>query len=223
MTNNYQTRIRDLSPEKQSYLAHQLSTELGSTVSKSPAAQQLVAYITSKDGQTLSSNDLRDFLKKKLPAYMLPSTFNFPEELPRLPNGKVNRRELHMLDEAASQEEVATPPCSPVEEVLSGIWSQILNRNSIGMHDNFFEIGGHSLLVIQMISRIRSTLNVDIPLISVFDSPTITKLTLVILQDENTREKTETTASLLLEIASLPEDEVNNLLKEKELSTNAEE
>lgn len=226
MMNDYQIRIRDLSPEKRSLLAHQLSTEVGNAITENPMEKQLIAYIVARDEHTLCGNDLRDFLKKKIPAYMLPSTFKFHEKLPRLPNGKVNRRELNGLNEVIEEEEeeeTATPPHSPVEKVLSAIWSQIFNRNIIGMHDIFFEIGGHSLLVIQMISRIRNTLQVDVPFISVFNTPTIAQLSQAILMDENKRDRIETTARLLVEIAKLPEDEVNARLREKDSLLNTKE
>jgi len=134
--------------------------------------RQLVAYIVAE--QTPTARDLRNFLQSKLPDYMVPAAFVVLEALPLTPNGKIDRRALPVavLSDAIAPE--TTPPTS-VEATLVDIWSRILGR-CVGVNDNFFELGGHSLLATQVISRIRSTLQVEVPLRQLFEAPTIAGL-----------------------------------------------
>jgi amino acid adenylation domain-containing protein/thioester reductase-like protein len=120
---------------------------------------------------------LRFFLKDKLPEYMVPSVFVVMESLPLTPNGKIDRRALP----APSQDrptlgELFVAPRNAIEKQLAHIWDQVLDIQHIGIHDNFFDLGGHSLLVAQMVSQIAETFQVELPLISLFESPTIAGL-----------------------------------------------
>ncbi|MEQ9672407.1 MAG: condensation domain-containing protein [Coleofasciculus sp. G2-EDA-02] len=117
---------------------------------------------------------LRDYLKKRLPEYMIPSAFVLLEALPLMPNGKVDRRALPAPDSARSElNEAFTTPRTPVEEVLVGIWAKVLNVEQVGIHDNFFELGGHSLLATQVISQVHQAFRVELPLRGLFDAPTV--------------------------------------------------
>ena len=139
-----------------------------------PGNQRLVAYLVAEN---ISTDELRQYLRQKLPEYMIPSAFVFLDSLPLTPNGKVNRRALP-APENTSWELASTFVASrhPVEEVLAGIWTQVLGISQVGIHDNFFEQGGHSLLATQVISRIRKTFGVDISLQRLFEFPTIAEL-----------------------------------------------
>ncbi len=109
-------------------------------------------------------SELRDPLRKKLPEYMIPAAFVTLQELPRTPNGKVDRRALPAPE--MGRVGVATlmrPPRTPTEEVLVGIWVDVLGIDRVGIHDNFFDLGGHSLLATQAISRVRTAFKVDLP------------------------------------------------------------
>ncbi|HEX8650921.1 MAG TPA: amino acid adenylation domain-containing protein, partial [Pyrinomonadaceae bacterium] len=120
---------------------------------------------------------LRSFLSEKLPEYMLPSAFVLLDELPLTPNGKVDRRALPPPDQARpSLEEGYIAPSTPVEELLTNIWAEVLGIEQVGVRDNFFELGGHSLLVTQLISRVRERCAVELPLRSLFESPTVAEL-----------------------------------------------
>jgi NRPS condensation-like uncharacterized protein len=138
---------------------------------------QLVAYVVSKEAMLLSSEELRQYLQGKLPNYMLPSYFVIVEALPLLPNGKVDRRALPMPDtsEVERNEEMMTPH-TPIEEVVAGVWGEVLGRKQMGIHENFFAVGGHSLLATQVIARVRSVLQVELPLRSLFEAATIAEL-----------------------------------------------
>ncbi|MFB2969192.1 thioester reductase domain-containing protein [Aerosakkonema sp. BLCC-F183] len=117
---------------------------------------------------------LRNFLKQKLPEYMIPSAFVFLDTFPLTPNGKVDRRSLPAPTQdrpILAQEFVA--PRTPVEKQLADIWVQVLNVHPIGIRDNFFELGGHSLLIMQLLSQLKDTFGVNLPLHSLLKNPTI--------------------------------------------------
>lgn len=142
-----------------------------------PGNQRLVAYVVSCAEQTLTVSKLRDFLKKKLPDYMVPSTFVLLSSLPLLPNGKVDRRALPAPDTTRIEgKAVFVAPRTPVEEALTNICAEVLTLEEVGIHDNFFELGGHSLLATQLISRLRDTFHVELPLRRLFESPTMAEL-----------------------------------------------
>ncbi len=134
--------------------------------------KQLVAYVVSDEA--IDSNELRAYLKERLPEYMVPSAFVTLEEMPLTPNGKVDRKALPKLERGGGDAYIAAR--TPVEEVLVGIWEQLLKLERVGVHENFFELGGHSLLATQVNSRIRVTFHVDLPLHVIFEFPTIAEL-----------------------------------------------
>jgi amino acid adenylation domain-containing protein len=137
--------------------------------------KRLVAYVVPQSTD-ISVFELRNFLKVKLPDYMIPSAFVMLEEIPLTPNGKIDRRALPAPDIIQHSEENTSLTLTPVQEMLAGIWADILGIKQVGINDNFFELGGHSLLATQVISRIRKTFGVDIPLQHLFESPTIAEL-----------------------------------------------
>nr|QEO74274.1 condensation domain-containing protein [uncultured bacterium] len=118
--------------------------------------------------------DVRAFLHEKLPEYMVPSAFVMLDSLPLTPNGKVDRQALSLLrKERVEQAEEHVAPRTPTEEVLAGVWARVLRLERVGVHDNFFALGGHSLLATQLISRVREAFQVELPLRSLFESPTV--------------------------------------------------
>ncbi len=142
-----------------------------------PGDKRLVAYLVW-DGDSLPVPELRHFLQQRLPPHMIPSSFVDLPALPLNPNGKIERRALPPLatvDRAAAQTYV--PPRTQVEEVIAGIWQQRLHRKQIGVHDNFFDLGGHSLLLVQVHQQIIAALQrPDLPLTDLFKYPTIAGL-----------------------------------------------
>jgi acyl-CoA synthetase (AMP-forming)/AMP-acid ligase II/acyl carrier protein len=118
---------------------------------------------------------LRDFLKDKLPDYMVPSAFVVIDSLPLTPNGKVDRQALPKPMTGVTRE-ASVAPRNAVEERLVDIWCEVLEIESIGIHDNFFELGGHSLLATQVISRVRNAFQVELPLQVIFETPTVVGL-----------------------------------------------
>jgi acyl carrier protein len=139
------------------------------------SGKRLVAYVVNRDPIQLC--DLREFLKAKLPDYMVPSSFVFLDALPLMPNGKVDRSALPAPDQSRSElEQGFLPPRTPVEELLAGIWATVLGKDQVGVYDNFFALGGHSLLATQVVSRIRKAFQADLPLRVLFEKPTVASL-----------------------------------------------
>jgi amino acid adenylation domain-containing protein len=146
-----------------------------------PSDKQLVAYIVAKDHQTIPVNKLRNFLKKKLPAYMVPSLFEMIDTLPLTPNGKIDRRALPAPDRARSQPvETLVAPRDELELQLTKTWEKILGVQPIGVHDNFFELGGHSLLALSLVTQIEKILGKNLPIATLFQAPTVEQLSSIL-------------------------------------------
>ena len=142
-----------------------------------PGNKSLVAYIVADQAWPCTSDELRRYLQQSLPHYMLPSLFIWLETLPLLTNGKVDRQALPQPQQSQyRQEAVYEAPRSPTEELLVPIWAQVLQLEKVGVHDNFFELGGHSLLATQVIVRTRQAFQVDLPLHTLFLTPTIASI-----------------------------------------------
>ncbi|HEX2569426.1 MAG TPA: amino acid adenylation domain-containing protein, partial [Polyangia bacterium] len=152
-----------------------------------PGDKRLVGYLVASPagiGAAPSIAELREFLKQRLPEYMVPAAFVFLDQLPLTPSGKIDRRALPAPEAAAPTSEHVAPR-TPVEESLAGIWAEVLGRSQphgsagaegaggIGVEDNFFELGGHSLLATQIISRVRTALQVELPVRALFEVPTV--------------------------------------------------
>ncbi|MBR8835865.1 MAG: amino acid adenylation domain-containing protein [Stigonema ocellatum SAG 48.90 = DSM 106950] len=149
--------------------------------------KSLVGYLVPKSEKAPTSSELRRFLKEKLPDYMIPSVFMVLEALPLTPNGKVNREALPTPDQNRTErEKVYVEPRTPVEELLTRIWSQVLGIEQVGIYDNFFDLGGHSMLITQLVVRVRETFQVELPLLSLFEMPTIAELAQSIAIAQNT-------------------------------------
>src|ERR1051326_3528195 len=160
----------------------QISDALVLAERSSTGDQRLVSYVVGESAP--AQRQLRSYLQERLPEYMIPSRMVLVQEIPLLPNGKVDRRALERagaIESGHDQEERQhVGPRNPAEEKLVLIWEKVLGVTSVGVEDNFFERGGHSLLATQLISRIRDEFQIDLPLRSVFASPTPAEMALVI-------------------------------------------
>ncbi|MBR8838803.1 MAG: amino acid adenylation domain-containing protein [Stigonema ocellatum SAG 48.90 = DSM 106950] len=141
-----------------------------------PGEKRLVAYVVPHQHRTPVISELRHYLKEKLPEYMVPQAIVILESLPLTPNGKVDRRALPIPDLHGERKDQYVPPRTPVEEILSLIWAQVLRIEHVGIYDNFFDLGGHSLLATQLISRVCTSFKVELPLRSLFAAPTVAEL-----------------------------------------------
>jgi len=140
-----------------------------------PGNKRIIAYFVASSDQSIT-DELRSFLKIKLPDYMVPSAFVRLDTLPLTPNGKVDRRALPKPEIEDTVTTKFVPPCTPVEEQLASIWASVIGIEQVGLYDNFFELGGHSLLATQVISRIRQVFEVELPLRALFEAPTVAQL-----------------------------------------------
>ncbi|WP_415835688.1 amino acid adenylation domain-containing protein, partial [Corallococcus soli] len=137
---------------------------------------RLVAYFVPHADQTLDAASLRDFLKQRLPEYMVPAAFVSLEALPLTSSGKVDRKALPSPDGALPAGVEYVAPRNETEQKLAALWSDVLRVERVGVHDNFFELGGHSLLVTQVVSRIRAAFGVELSLTTLFEAPILEAL-----------------------------------------------
>jgi acyl carrier protein len=144
-----------------------------------PGHKHLVAYVVPVDEGTRTKlvGELRSYLKQNLPEYMLPSAFVTLQVLPLTTSGKVNRQALPAPARARLEmEETFVAPRTPVEEQLAQIWSQVLGYEQIGVHDSFFNLGGHSLALTQVLSRLSERFRVELPIARFFETPSVSGL-----------------------------------------------
>jgi malonyl CoA-acyl carrier protein transacylase len=138
--------------------------------------KRLVAYMILHKEQVIDNTILRDFLKKQLPDYMIPSAFITLETLPLTPNGKIDRLELQNLEVSYQlSEENFVAPDTNIEEILSSIWVDVLGVERVGVHDNFFELGGDSIKAIQIAAHLKRK-KMSIKVADIFNSSTISEL-----------------------------------------------
>ena len=148
-----------------------------------PGTRYLVAYVVARHEQELNSKILREFLRTFLPEYMLPAIFVRLERLPLSPHGKVDRQALPVPDAANTlRDEVFASPRTVLESEVGTIVTGLLNSRDVGVHDNFFLLGGSSFLGIQVIARVREKFGVEVPLRALFEAPTISELSAQIAQ-----------------------------------------
>ncbi|HVG44167.1 MAG TPA: amino acid adenylation domain-containing protein, partial [Longimicrobium sp.] len=133
-----------------------------------PGDRRLAAYVVGE----AEADALRAHLRQSLPEYMVPGAFVFLDALPLTANGKLDRKALP-APEHASAEETYVAPRTPVEEVLAEIWAEVLRLERVGVHDSFFDLGGHSLLIMRLLARIQATFDLEISIRTVFSMPTL--------------------------------------------------
>ncbi len=142
-----------------------------------PGDKRLVAYIVASEASQPLVADLREHVKKKLPEYMAPSAYVFLDELPLTPNGKIDRHAL--AKQKATYSEMGplyVAPQTSLEQAIASVWSEVLNLEKLSVHDNFFDLGGHSLLLVRAHSMLQDKLDAGLRLIELFEYPTIRSL-----------------------------------------------
>jgi amino acid adenylation domain-containing protein len=147
-----------------------------------PNDKELVAYVVPSGDPAPTADALRVFLRATLAPYMVPSGFVFLKELPVTPTGKIDRQALPMLEGARHLTSTAAEPRNDLERQLVSIWQTVLAVDSVGTQDNFFDVGGHSLLAAQMFAQVEARLGVRLPLATLFQAPTIEGLARIIAQ-----------------------------------------
>jgi aspartate racemase len=148
-----------------------------------PGDKRLVAYVVPQQ-QPPHSSQLRSFLQERLPNYMVPSAFVFLDTMPLTPNGKVDRRALPAPEQTRQElEAVLVSPRNEVELQLTKIWEKVLNIEPISIRDNFFALGGHSLVALRLFAQIKEKFARDLPITTLFQAPTIEQLASILNQD----------------------------------------
>lgn len=212
--------------EIESALAEHPSVQQAAVLMQEDAQQngQLVAYIVRRSDMDVTANELRGYLKNKLPEYMLPVGFVTLDSLPLTPAGKLDHKALELYGPVkphASGEYCA--PQTALSKVLAGIFSEVLGISRVGAFDNFFELGGHSLLGTQVVSRIREAFQIELPLRQIFEEPTISGLAQVLLRDSAEQKRIQRMAELLMQFSSLSDEQAESLLRQSAASISREQ
>jgi len=181
----------------------------------STGGNRLAAYIVPKQGERPAHGELRDFLKKRLPDTMIPDAFIILDMLPLTPNGKIDRKALPEPElEKSDPENAYQGPRTPIEELVAGIWCEVMGLKKVGIHDNFFAVGGHSLLASQVVSRLRKALQVDVPLRFLFESPTPAGLAMRITQGQAENADPEEVTRILAELEAHAQYQASGVTEE---------
>jgi len=175
----------------------------------------LIAYFICGRQADLKVSELRNYLMNKLAEYMIPSLFIKLDNLPLTANGKIYRKALPKPD--YSRPELGTPyahPQNQMEENLVRIWEEVLGVRPIGIDDNFFNLGGHSLAATRVVSRVIQQFQIDIPLQSLFQSPTVADMAAVITAHQGKKLGESQLKTILDELASLSDADAQQLVSQ---------
>jgi AMP-binding enzyme/Phosphopantetheine attachment site/AMP-binding enzyme C-terminal domain len=187
------------------------------------AEKQLVAYVVASAGAEIVEDELRaqlgEWLRQQLPLYLVPGQLVVLAELPLLPNGKVDRRALPAVDvsrERGAREYEA--PRAGAEQELAQLWQTVLGVAQVSRHDDFFALGGHSLLLVQLAARINKALYVEVPLRCLFEAPTLTEMAEAVTQWQVQQQDPTEMAQMLQELKALSADEITAMLGSEDLT-----
>ncbi len=161
-----------------------------------PGDKRLVAYITASLVKELDIVEIREYLKAKLPDYMIPSAFVVFKKMPLTANGKIDRKKLPSPERSGLEKKYVAPR-SEVEKQLAKIWSEVLGVEKISIHDNFFDLGGHSLLIIKVRKRLREISKKDIKVTDLFQYPTVRLLSEYIHSDLDVEKENEKESTMI--------------------------
>jgi len=173
--------------------------------------QQLVAFTIAKGKP--ADGELREFMLRYVPDYMVPSQFLQVDAFPLNVNGKADRPVLAERIPAVASASAGFNGMDAVQQKIAEVWCTVLQRSEVGLHDNFFELGGHSLLATQIIARLRSAFDVPVPLRAIFEAPTVAGLAEIIQRHSAEAAEQEDIARILSEVEGLSEEEARTLLE----------
>ena len=198
----------DLGEVERALLAHpQLIAAAVVAWNRESAENYLTAYVVARESSIPTVNQLRGFLSEKLADYMIPSGFMFLQSLP-LTNGKMDRTALPRPDrKRPNLDSPYAPPRGDDEVRLLRIWQAVLDVHPIGIHDNFFDLGGHSLAASRVISRVIQAFQLALPIKALFAAPTVAEMATIIAQNQSKRASNEELARMLNELDSMSENE----------------
>ena len=181
----------------------------------SPGEQRLVAYFTSRSGANPSTQELRAFLKSKLAEVMVPAAFVPLPAMPLTPNGKVNRRVLPAPDtERPTFDKPFVAPQTPTEVALADIWGRVLGIEQVGVDDDFFDLGGDSILAVRLVAKARQE-GLRFTVNQLFAAPTVAGLSRGLIYPEAQPEQTEKIARILQRLDQMSDEEAKQMLRER--------
>ena len=217
---DYQVKIRgfriELGEIESALREHLAVRETVAVIKSANDEKYIAAYVVPRSEPAPAAAELRNFLKQKLPEYMVPSTFVLLDQLPLTATGKLDRAALPEPDRRHCERENAfTAPRNAVEETLVEIFAEVLGVEKIGIHDNFFEFGGHSLLATRVVARIRKMFNIELPLRNFFENPTTAEIAEFLKSHEPAPGRMEEMMVLMRKIESLSTDDLEELLHRK--------
>jgi amino acid adenylation domain-containing protein len=198
----------------------------------SPGEQRLVAYVVATNESATGVDELRNYLRERLPEYMIPAAFVMLEALPLMANGKVDRSALPAPGASRVGEGEYVAPRTPFEITLAGIWADVLHLERVGILDNFFNLGGHSLLATRVVSRVNEAYPQTVSLLTLFEKPTLAQFALVIEQAQNPNSGTahalikaqprgrKTRARLLENLEQLSDQQAQEILTQRKHLSN---
>jgi amino acid adenylation domain-containing protein len=161
---------------------------------------RLAAYVVLDSADALSIDEIRRWLRSQLPDYMIPASFTVLDRMPTTSSGKLDRKALpEAAATPAPTETVYVAPRTELERIVAALWADVLEVPQVGLNDNFFDLGGHSLVLVQLASRVRETFDVEIPVRALLDSPTVAGMVVAIAAEQ---------------LASAPDDEAERVLAE---------
>ena len=184
-------------------------------IEDSDGDKRLCAYVVFDGEGAGELNDLRSFLKGKLPPHMVPGIFTMLDRLPLTANGKVDRRALPDPSHEQQRTEGFIGPRTPTEELVASAWCQALKLSRVSMDDNFFELGGHSLLAARVFTELQKTVTIELNLIDIFNAPTVAGLANLIYEREAEHQQSDELMSLLAELDDLSDEEAHQQMTEE--------
>ena len=238
--NDFQVKLRghriDLGEIESALRHHPDVTEAVVSLHEDEVGQKrLIGYLIASAGTSPQTANLQQFLKSKLPDYMVPSALVVLGKFPLTPNGKINRKALPApTPDRATSKQTFVPPRTATEKTLAQLWQELLRLPRVGIHDNFFEIGGHSLLAMQFMARVHNSFAAELSLRHIFEAPTIAELANLLDSKRNQPQKQiapplprarrmspEHARELLGKLDELSDTEVESLLQQ--VSTGAQD
>ena len=208
--------------EVEATLAEHPEVKLASVIAKEEFSgdTRLIAYFVPRNKPGPSFGGLREYLGVRLPPYMVPSVCVALDDLPLTGTGKVNRRALP--DPGKSRPNLATPLVAPTTEVegkLAAIWENVLSLDRVGVNDNFFDLGGHSLAATRVVSQVIKQFQLELPLLSLFQSPTVAEMAAVIIEHRGKLLGEEELERLLGELEMMSDEEAQQLVAKDRIKT----
>ena len=176
----------------------------------------LLAYVVPAAQSAFTLTSLRAALREKLPEYMIPERIVILNAMPLTANGKIDRGALPDPDRSRPPLDTAfLLPRTPIEETMVGLWREVLNLSAVGIHDNFFDLGGHSLAATRLISRVIQEFYLELPIKALFESPTVAAMSAVIMQHQENQAGRDDLERILSEVEAISDEEAERVLKNR--------